>query len=34
MAQYNTSNLNLSKLKPGKKNGAEVTFENFIKYCW
>ena len=31
MAQYNTSNLNLSKLKPVKKNGAEVTFENYYQ---
>ena len=39
MTQYNTLNVKLSnsqlnKLKSGIKNGTEVTFENFIKYCW
>ena len=47
MIQYNTLNvqfynLQLSKLKSGIKNNAEVTYgivtnsteENFFKYCW
>ena len=39
MTQYNTLNLKLlnsqfNKLKSGMKNGAEVTFEFFIKYDW
>ena len=37
MAQYNFSNVNLStsqlnKLKPGIKNGTEVTWSN--ECCW
>ena len=39
MTQYNTlneklCNSQLNKLKSGIKNGTELTFENFIKYCW